>query len=124
MHRYTAGGAYSRYRVLGAYEEQSAFSSGDFLSKAVKHFARKGMTAQYVQTDNGFEFAHRFSNSRRGLETLFEAKAKELRIRRKLIRPCTPRHSGKAERSHPRPTHPLSWAAPGDVLSAFTIQYV
>ena len=49
---------------------------------------------------NGFEFAHRFSNSRRDLETLFEAKAKELRIRRKLIRPCTPRHSGKAERSH------------------------
>ena len=32
--------------------------------------------------------------------TLFEATAAKLGIRHKLIRPYTPRHSGKAERSH------------------------
>lgn len=53
-----------------------------------------------VQTDNGFEFTNRFSNSRRDLTTLFEATAQDLGVRHKLIRPYTPRHNGKAERSH------------------------
>ena len=43
LYQYTAIDEYSRYRVLGAYEEQSAFSSADFPSKVVKHFARKGI---------------------------------------------------------------------------------
>ena len=82
---------------LGAYEEQSTFSSADFLSKVVKHFARKGIAVECVQTDNGFEFTNRFSGSRRDLETLFEATARQLGIRHKLIRPYTPRHNGKVE---------------------------
>ena len=45
-----------------------------------------------VQTDNGFEFTNRFSNSKRDLQTLFEKTAAELGIRHKLIRPYTPRH--------------------------------
>ena len=53
-----------------------------------------------VQTDNGFEFTNRFSNSKRDLPTLFEKTAAELGIRHKLIRPYTPRHNGKVERSH------------------------
>lgn len=53
-----------------------------------------------VQTDNGFEFTNRFSNSRRDLTTLFEATAQDLGVRHKLIRPYTPRHNGKVERSH------------------------
>ena len=53
-----------------------------------------------VQTDNGFEFTNRFSNSKRDLQTLFEKTAAELGIRHKLIRPYTPRHNGKVERSH------------------------
>ena len=53
-----------------------------------------------VQTDNGFEFANRFSNSKRDLQMLFEKTAAELGIRHKLIRPYTPRHNGKVERSH------------------------
>ncbi|MFR5853298.1 MAG: hypothetical protein ACLUE8_02575 [Lachnospiraceae bacterium] len=48
-----------------------------------------------VQTDNGFEFTNRFSNSKRDLPTLFEKTAAELGIRHKLIRPYTPRHNGK-----------------------------
>ena len=100
LYQYTAIDEYSRYRVLGAYEEQSAFSSADFLSKVVKHFARKGVAVECVQTDNGFEFTNRFSSSQRDLETLFEATARQLGIRHKLIRPYTPRHNGKVERSH------------------------
>ena len=100
LYQYTAIDEYSRYRVLGAYEEQSAFSSADFLSKVVKHFARKGVAVECIQTDNGFEFTNRFSNSQRNLETLFEATARQLGIRHKLIRPYTPRHNGKVERSH------------------------
>ena len=53
-----------------------------------------------VQTDKDFEFTNRFSNSRRKLPTLFEAAATKLGIRHKLIRPYTPRHNGKVERSH------------------------
>ena len=53
-----------------------------------------------VQTDNGFEFTNRFSNSKRDLPTLFESAAAQLGIRHKLIRPYTPRHNGKVERSH------------------------
>ena len=34
------------------------------------------------------------------MPTLFEATAAQLDIRHKLIRPYTPRHNGKVERSH------------------------
>ncbi len=100
LYQYTAIDEYSRYRVLGAYPEQSTYSSADFLRKVVKHFARKGIQVECVQTDNGFEFTNRFSNSRRDLPTLFEATAAELGICHKLIKPYTPRHNGKVERSH------------------------
>ena len=100
LFQYTAIDECSRYRVLGAYEEQSTFSSADFLNKVVAHFARKGIAVECVQTDNGFEFTNRFSNSKRDLETRFEARARELGIHHKLIRPYTPRHNGKVERSH------------------------
>ena len=53
-----------------------------------------------VQTDNGSEFTNRFSGSKRDLPTLFEKTAAELSIRHKLIRPYTPCHNSKVERSH------------------------
>lgn len=40
------------------------------------------------------------SNSKRNLLTLFEVTVRELGICHKLIRPYTPRHNGKVERSH------------------------
>lgn len=100
LFQYTAIDEYSRYRVLGAYSEQSTYSSADFLRKAVSAFARKGVKVECVQTDNGFEFTNRFSNSKKNIQTLFEATAAQLHIRHKLIRPYTPRHNGKVERSH------------------------
>ena len=43
LYQYTAIDEYSRYRVLGAYPEQSTFSSTDFLRKVVLEFTRKGI---------------------------------------------------------------------------------
>ena len=100
LYQYTAIDEYSRYRILGAYPEQSTYSSTHFLRHVVEAFRRKGITVQCVQTDNGFEFTNRFSNSKRDIPTLFESTAAELGIRHKLIRPYTPRHNGKVERSH------------------------
>jgi len=100
LFQYTAIDEYSRLRYLGAYEEQSTYSSADFLRKAVAFFARRGITVECVQTDNGFEFTNRFHNKNPSIPTLFEKTATELGIRNKYIRPYTPRHNGKVERSH------------------------
>ncbi|MEY8573820.1 integrase core domain-containing protein [Oscillospiraceae bacterium 21-37] len=43
---------------------------------------------------------NRFSKSKRDILTLFEKTALDLGIHHKLIRPHTPRHNGKVERSH------------------------
>jgi transposase InsO family protein len=100
LFQYTAIDEFTRLRFLAAYPEQSTYSSADFLKKAVKWYARRGIRVGCVQTDNGFEFTNRFSNSKREIPTLFEATAAKLGIRHKLIRPYTPRHNGKVERSH------------------------
>ena len=100
LFQYTAIDEYSRLRFLAAYTEQSTYSSADFLQKATLWFARRGVHVECVQTDNGFEFTNRFSPSKKNLLTLFEANTAKLHIRHKLIRPYTPRHNGKVERSH------------------------
>ena len=100
LFQYTAIDEFTRLRYLAAYEEQSTHSSADFLKKAYAFFKKHGFTMECVQTDNGFEFTNRFSQSRRELVTLFESTAAELGVRHKLIRPYTPRHNGKVERSH------------------------
>ena len=100
LFQYTAIDEFTRLRFLAAYPEQSTYSSADFLQKVVKWYARRGIHVECVQTDNGFEFTNRFSNTKRHMPTLFEATATNLGIRHKLIRPYTPRHNGKVERSH------------------------
>lgn len=100
LYQYTAIDEFTRLRFLAAYPEQSTYSSADFLRKLVKWYARRGIYVECIQTDNGFEFTNRFSNGKRNLPTLFEQTASKLGIRHKLIRPYTPRHNGKVERSH------------------------
>jgi len=100
LYQYTAIDEYSRLRFLGAYPEQSTYSSADFITHAVEWFRQRGVVVECVQTDNGFEFTNRFSNSKRDIQTLFEVMLTTKRIRHKLIRPYTPRHNGKVERSH------------------------
>ena len=100
LFQYTAIDEFTRLRFLAAYPEQSTYSSADFLRRLTAWYARRGIKVECVQTDNGFEFTNRFSNSKRDLPTLFERTAAELGIRHKLIRPYTPWHNGKVERSH------------------------
>ena len=120
LYQYTAIDEYSRMRLLGAYEEQSTYSSTDFLKKVVTFFGRKKILVECVQTDNGFEFTNRFSNSKKNILTLFEATAKKLGIQHKLIKPYTPRHNGKVERRiNNIPMRPLKYLSPAEKLLAF-----
>ena len=78
LFQYTAIDEFTRLRFLAAYPEQSTYSSADFLQKLTAWYARRGIKAECVQTDNGFEFTNRFSNSKRNLQTRFERTAAEL----------------------------------------------
>ena len=101
LFQYTAIDEYSRYRILGAYPEQCTYSSYLFLCRVIAEFKRKGVRVECVQTDNGIEFTNRFahgSGSKR--KTMFEEALEFQGIQHKLIRPYTPRHNGKVERSH------------------------
>ena len=100
LFQYTAIDEFTRLRFLGAYPEQSTYSSADFLKKLRKWYACRGIRVECVQTDNGFAFTNRFSNSKRDLPALFEQTAALPGTRHKLIRPYTSRHNGKVERSH------------------------
>ena len=97
FYQYTAIDEYSRYRFLYAYEESSTYSSSDFIRRVVKAFPFK---IECVQTDNGAEFTKRLLNTKAPTPTLFQRTLNELGIEHKMIRPYTPRHNGKVERSH------------------------
>ena len=53
LFQYTAIDEFSRLRFLAAYEEQSTYSSADFLQKAAAFYKRRGIVIECVQTDNG-----------------------------------------------------------------------
>ena len=100
LFQYTAIDEFTRLRFLAAYPEQSSYSSADFLKRLVKWYARRGIRVECVQTDNGPEFTNHFLTGRQDRPSLFESTAAELGVCHKLIRPYTPRHNGKVERSH------------------------
>ena len=97
FYQYTAIDEYSRFRYLEAFEEHSSYSSAVFLEHLQKRFPFK---IECVQTDNGQEFTKRLGNTENPKLTLFEARLEQYGIRHKLIKPYTPRHNGKVERSH------------------------
>lgn len=96
-YQYTFIDEYSRFRYLEAFEEHSTDSSKRFLQHVVKRFP---YAIECVQTDNGPEFTKRLLPKGGNTPTAFEAELARLGIRHKLIRPYTPRHNGKVERSH------------------------
>jgi len=100
LYQYTAIDEYSRLRYLEAFEEANTYTSAIFLMNTVAFFQKKGFDVECVRTDNGFEFTHRLNNSKRDLLTRFEITADAMGIKRTLIKPYTPRHNGKVERSH------------------------
>jgi transposase InsO family protein len=74
-------------RYLEWYKDKKAFNSCKFVLNAVKFFQFR---LCMIQTDNGSEFVNKWTE--KTLETL--------NIKHKRIRPATPRHNGKVERSH------------------------
>lgn len=98
FYQYTAIDEFSRFRYLEAFEECSTYTSTVFLEHMLKAFP---FSVECIQTDNGFEFTKRFSSSALDQSlTMFEKRLATYGIRHKKIRPFTPRHNGKVERSH------------------------
>ena len=92
--QYTMIDEASRERFLFPYLEQSSYSTVDFVKKAIEYF---GYQPQIIQTDNGSEFTHIVKTDRvHPLDVL----CRQLNIIHQKIRPRTPRHNGKVERSH------------------------
>ena len=98
-YQYTAIDEYTRQRVIWFAKEHSTYESSKFIDIIIKKFKYK---IEEIQTDNGFEFTKRlqYKNYPNRPKTMFEQKLKELNIKHKLIKPYTPRHNGKVERSH------------------------
>jgi len=96
-YQYTFIDEYSRFRYLEAFQEHSTYSSSEFVKHVVKKFP---YAIECIQTDNGTEFTNRLNSRGTKRQTLFEHTLAKLGIRHKLIRPFTPRHNGKVERSH------------------------
>ena len=94
FYQYTIIDEASRERFIYPYKEQSSFSTIDFVKRAILYF---GYQPKIIQTDNGQEFTYTMKTNRiHPLDTLLN----ELNIIHQLIRPRTPRHNGKVERSH------------------------
>ena len=83
---------------MEAFEEHSSYSSAQFVEHLVRSFP---FPIECVQTDNGQEFAKRFgAHSSTDSPTLFQVHLQKHGIKHELIKPFTPRHNGKVERSH------------------------
>ena len=97
FYQYTFIDEYSRFRYLEAFEEHSTYTSALFIQHVAEKFP---YVIECIQTDNGTEFTNRLNSKNTAKKTLFEQTLAQLGIRHKLIRPFTPRHNGKVERSH------------------------
>ena len=94
FYQYTVIDEASRERFIYPYKEQSGYSTMDFIRRAIVYFEYK---PEMIQTDNGAEFTN-FSNTNR--VHAMDVLCQKLGIKHKLIRPRTPWHNGKVERSH------------------------
>ncbi len=94
FYQYTVIEEASRKRFIYAYKEQSSYSSVDFFKRAIVFF---GYAPETIQTDNGSEFCHTAKTTR---VHPFDVFCNEINVIHKKIRPRTPWHNGKVERSH------------------------
>ena len=95
FYQYTCIDEASRERYLYWYEENSAMNTVDFVKRCIRYY---GYKTEEIQTDNGPEFTHNKADIKR--EHPMEKLLKELEIKHHKIRPRTPEHNGKVERSH------------------------
>ena len=94
-YQYTCIDEATRERYLYWYEEHTPTNTINFIEKCIKYY---GYKPKEIQTDNGMEFTYNKSKIKKGHPV--ESKLKELKIRHHKIRPRTPQHNGKVERSH------------------------
>ena len=94
FYQYTVIEEASRKRFIYAYKEQSSYSTVDFFKRAIIFF---GYAPETLQTDNGGEFNHTTKTTRIHPLDVF---CNKIHVYHKTIRPRTPWHNGKVERSH------------------------
>lgn len=93
-YQYTIIDESTRERFIYPYKEKSSASTVDFLYRAICYF---GYIPKMIQTDNGEEFRHFRETDK---IHPFDEACNKLGIIHKTIKPRTPRHNGKVERSH------------------------
>lgn len=113
----TAPSLFRVLRKMGFYinKEQSAYSTVDFVKRAILYF---GYQSKIIQTDNGQEFTYLKNTSKiHPLDILLN----NLDIKHQLIRPRTPRHNGEdlkiqmkryLNRSNNIPMQVFGWLSP------------
>jgi len=94
FYQYTVIEEASRKRFIYAYQEQSSYSTVDFIKRAITWF---GYAPAEIQTDCGSEFTHTAKTKRIHPFDMF---CNYYHIRHHVLRPRTPWHNGKVERSH------------------------
>ena len=95
FYQYTCLDEASRERYLYWYDEQSPASTVDFIKRCIDYFGYKPKT---IQTDNGQEFT--WNQEKMKKIHPVDKLCNNLGICHYKIRPRTPRHNGKVERSH------------------------
>ena len=94
FYQYTVIEEASRERFIYPYKEQSGYSTVDFIKRAIIYL---GYVPETIQTDNGSEFCNTIKTDR---IHYFDRFCLHFNIHHKTIRPRTPWHNGKVERSH------------------------
>lgn len=96
FYQYTMIDEATRERFIYPYQDLCGTSTVDFVKRAITYFRYKPKT---IQTDNGAEFTYT-RETRKDKEHLLDKFCRINGIEHKLIKPRTPRHNGKVERSH------------------------
>ena len=102
FYQYTVLDEASRKRYLYYTDEHSMYETVKAIKGAITYF---GYIPLEIQTDNGFEFSDKArrnpdSKTSRKYDNLLEYFLREKHIKHHFIRPRTPEHNGKVERSH------------------------
>ena len=102
FYQYTILDECSRKRILYFTNEHSMYETVQALRYA---YEKIGCFPKEIQTDNGLEFTDKVSKKDKGVnirkyENYLERFCRENNIKHHLIRPRTPEHNGKVERSH------------------------
>lgn len=95
FYQYTCIDEASRERFLFWYEEHTPQNTVDFIKRCIVYYGYKPLE---IQTDNGIEFT--WNTDKFKVIHPMDDLCLKLGINHHKIRPRTPRHNGKVERSH------------------------